>query len=349
MRFLNAEFSPRELRALLGPAAHALRRPERLANQAAAAASMLTLRTRVRGLPWAVQVEPSAACNLRCPMCASVLPDARRPALLDMALFSRLLADVGYRALILSLWNWGEPLLHPDLPAMVAAGAERGLLTALTTNGLLLDEERSEALIRAGLVLMTVSLDGADAATYQAVHGSDEFGRVTANLARFLAVRTRLGSRLPLVELKMVLTRDTENDMPAFHRLSRELGADRVRFRRLVWAHDANLERLAPQRAELRRPHGIVPSRFRVPCDRPWMSTVVLAGGEVVPCCADTKGEFVMGHLGDPGGLPALWNGPRYREFRRRLLTDPRGISICATCPAASFQGDTWDGPERLG
>lgn len=349
MRFLNAEFSPRELRALLGPATRTLRRPRRLANQAAAAASMAAMREHVRGLPWAVQVEPSTACNLRCPMCALVLPDARPATLLDMDLYRRLLADVGSRALILSLWNWGEPLLHPQLGDMVALGAQHGLLTALTTNALLLDEARSEELIHAGLVLMTVSLDATDAATYRAVHGSADFERVTRNVSRFLAVRDRLGSRLPLVELKMVLTRDTEAQMPAFQKLSQELGADRVRFRQLVWAHDAGLERLAPRRPDLRRSHGITPTRLRVPCNRPWMSTVVLAGGEVVPCCADTKGEFVMGHLDDPGGLPAIWNGPRYREFRRRLIQDPRGISICATCPAASFQGDTYDGPEGAG
>jgi MoaA/NifB/PqqE/SkfB family radical SAM enzyme len=347
LRFLNAEFAPRELAALARPVGRALLDPRRIGHQAAATVAMLALRERAGALPWAIQVEPSSTCDLRCPMCALVLPEARPPVLLDLGVYRRVLDEVRHSALLLSLWNWGEPLLHPGIAAMVADATAARIPTALTTNGLRLDETVGEALIRAGLTLLTVSVDAADAATYRAVHGRDAFAEVTARVARFTALRARLGARRPLVELKLVLTRDTEDQMAAFQDLARHLGADRVRFRQLVWAHDAGLEaRMAPRRADLRRPHGIVPTRGRVPCSRPWMSAVVLAGGEVVPCCADTAGRFAMGRVTDPGGLRAIWNGAPYRAFRRRLLRDPRSIPICATCPAASFRGDTYFGPE---
>src|SRR5262245_13157557 len=62
----------------------------------------------------------------------------------------------------------GEPLLRRDLPVLVQMLAELPGLQdlALTTNGLLLAEQ-AEALARAGLRRVTVSLDALDTPTFQ--------------------------------------------------------------------------------------------------------------------------------------------------------------------------------------
>lgn len=75
-------------------------------------------------------------CNLACPYCfARGLADLYPPAL-GRDDFARLLAwleayPVGGVALL-----GGEPTLHPDLPMMLTALHERGIMTALFTNGL---------------------------------------------------------------------------------------------------------------------------------------------------------------------------------------------------------------------
>jgi hypothetical protein len=53
-----------------------------------------------------------------------------------------------------------------------------------------------------------------------------------------------------------------------------------------------------------------------------------------------------MGNVKEPGGFSAIWNNAKYRNFRRKLLEDPQSLSICSTCPSASFRGDTYLYPE---
>ena len=53
----------------------------------------------------------------------------------------------------------GEPLLHPDLDAIIHRIREDGMIATLITNGYLLTRERIERLNRAGLDYLQISID----------------------------------------------------------------------------------------------------------------------------------------------------------------------------------------------
>ena len=55
----------------------------------------------------------------------------------------------------------GEPLLHPDLDAIIARMRKNGILSGMITNGYLLTAERIERLNRAGLEYLQISIDNA--------------------------------------------------------------------------------------------------------------------------------------------------------------------------------------------
>jgi MoaA/NifB/PqqE/SkfB family radical SAM enzyme len=105
-----------------------------------------------------VQVHPSLRCNLRCRHCYSSSGPEERDSL-PVALLREALRDAaveGYRALSVS---GGEPLLYPDLEELLGCARGLGLLTTLTTNGMLLGGGRLE---RLGSLLdfVAISLDG---------------------------------------------------------------------------------------------------------------------------------------------------------------------------------------------
>jgi MoaA/NifB/PqqE/SkfB family radical SAM enzyme len=66
------------------------------------------------------------------------------------------LADLGTTVITLS---GGEPLLHPDLEAVVARIRARGAVAVVLTNGFLLSERRIRQLNRAGLDYLQISID----------------------------------------------------------------------------------------------------------------------------------------------------------------------------------------------
>src|SRR5215213_1461002 len=89
--------------------------------------------------PVLAHVIPMRRCNLACTYC-NEFDDFSKPVPLD-TMFERLdhLADLGTTAITIS---GGEPLLHPDLDAVIAHGRKRGMLIGMITNGYLLTAER---------------------------------------------------------------------------------------------------------------------------------------------------------------------------------------------------------------
>jgi len=118
-------------------------------------------------------------CNFRCVYCMPKEVYGRDHAFLErralltfeeIARLARLFARLGVRTIRLT---GGEPLVRRDVERLVALlHAIPGLELALTTNGALLTQ-KAEALARAGLDRVTVSLDSVDDATFRALNDVD--------------------------------------------------------------------------------------------------------------------------------------------------------------------------------
>jgi MoaA/NifB/PqqE/SkfB family radical SAM enzyme len=99
---------------------------------------------------------PIRRCNLSCAYCNEY--DHVSPPVPLEALHRRIdrLAALGTTVVTIS---GGEPLLHPDLDAVLAHIRRRGMIAGLITNGYLLTAARIEALNRAGLDHLQISID----------------------------------------------------------------------------------------------------------------------------------------------------------------------------------------------
>jgi radical SAM protein with 4Fe4S-binding SPASM domain len=64
------------------------------------------------------------------------------------------------------------------------------------------------------------------------------------------------------------------------------------------------------------------------PCYAPWNSLLMTNDGTVTVCC---RAKTVMGNVRKEG-LSAIWNGPTYQYFRRRVNTDSPPDD-CRGCP----------------
>jgi MoaA/NifB/PqqE/SkfB family radical SAM enzyme len=69
-------------------------------------------------------------------------------------------------------------------------------------------------------------------------------------------------------------------------------------------------------------------------CRRPWDGSVVMANGDVVPCCISTftapRRDIVMGNV-LASSWDEVWNGPAYADQRRRM-TEGEPPPHCARC-----------------
>ncbi len=106
--------------------------------------------------PIVAHIVPIRRCNLACTYC-NEFDDVSKPVPLE-AMLQRIdrLAELGTTVITIS---GGEPLLHPELDAIIRRIRRHGGIATLITNGYLLTPDRIERLNRAGLDHLQISID----------------------------------------------------------------------------------------------------------------------------------------------------------------------------------------------
>ena len=119
-------------------------------------ARMLIRALRFKYQPVNAHLIPIRRCNLSCRYCNEY--DDHSPPIPTDTIFRRVdrLAGLGTGVITIS---GGEPLLHPDLDAIVGHIRRRGAIATLITNGYLLTRDRIQRLNRAGLDHLQLSID----------------------------------------------------------------------------------------------------------------------------------------------------------------------------------------------
>jgi MoaA/NifB/PqqE/SkfB family radical SAM enzyme len=313
--------------------------------------------------PFFVTVDVTRRCNLTCIACYchSPLREARpRDGGEDLApeTFASLLPqlkEMGTRGIVLS--GDGEPLLHPRLPELISLAKDAGFHVMLFSNGTLLDRALIGKLIDSGLDALRVSMWAATredfAGSYPGVNIS-YFDRMVEGItwmAREKAVRR---SATPLLQIHHPIGRGAVRNLGALVDLAVHTRCDGVSFSPMKTAKGEFAERgLTPEmEAEaittLKREKGRLEAaglkhnidetimRYRLgeavwkhaPCYVGWLHTRVKVNGTVQPC---NRCPVAMGDLSQET-FRAIWNGSRYRDFRREWLRAEPGAPPPETC-----------------
>ena len=101
-----------------------------------------------------VYVEITNICNRSCSFCPGTTREKRRMTCEEFRTVAKALVGVTD---YIYFHVMGEPLTHPDLPAMIEYATSLGFKCAITTNGTLLDE-RGDELIASGVYKVNISV-----------------------------------------------------------------------------------------------------------------------------------------------------------------------------------------------
>ena len=225
-------------------------------------------------LPRELQVEVTGSCNLSCRMCLVSYRDRLgRSASLSIERFTALLDDLPSLERI-TLQGLGEPLLAPDLDAMIETAVGRGLEVGFNTNATLLTAERSRRLIATGVSWVHVSVDGATAATFSAIRHGAKLEVVLANLRGLVQARAEAGVAHPRIQVNTVLMRTNAAELVDLVHLAADIGVDRLWVQGL--SHDFTDVEHEPGFVEIRR--WTDEHRVRSGLDAPLAAARVAAG-----------------------------------------------------------------------
>jgi radical SAM protein with 4Fe4S-binding SPASM domain len=360
-RFLKAFRTPPDLRVVAGIGRRAYRRRSWLFDNMSARKSINLLlncggfllgSSRLPTLPSIVKVDISPVCALQCLFCLHADPAGRDKPLLagqtfrrsdrmDSAEFRQLIDGLGGSSLAVSLFYYGDPLVHPNLEELCAIARSAGLNVHLTTHfSYNLSDERIAKLTDCGVTHITVALDGASQEIYGRTRIRGRLDWVVSNLRRLIAHREAKRRSYPVVEVQYIAHHHhPDGEEGRVKAIAEACAADQ--FKRISPSPVDNIvdEDLSPRPA---RSKGLVPR-----CHWPYTSMVVKHDGDVIPCCNHRASQqFVEGGdkrvLGNVFKTPVkeIWNSEAYQAIRR-VVEDPSLLdrdpayrnSFCSGCP----------------
>lgn len=265
----------------------------------------------INDAPLHLDIEPTNACNLECPMCPRtvLLKDENKNSefhigSMGMETFKRIIdeaVDIGVYSVKL---NWlGEPLVHSNIVDMVAYAKEKGIIDVMfNTNGVLLTENISRRLIEAGLDKLFFSFDSPLKEKYEQIRVGAKFEDTLNNIIRFVKIRTEMGRISPLTRVSMVLMESNKGEYDEYVKIFKDI-VDTVAY------------------VEYREPIGHETEETKVyeqgfACSQLWQRMFIAWDGEVVPCCVDSQREMVMGNI-QKDSIKDIWNNQIYSNIRK--------------------------------
>ena len=290
-----------------------------------------------RDWPESIMIEPTTACNLRCPLCPTGNGQLNRPvSFMDFDLYSLIVSEVSGFVSKFVLYGQGEPFLHKQLVDMVSLAKSNNIKTYIATNGHFLQKDDiCEGLIEAGLTSLSISVDGASDDIYRIYRVGGDFLNVIEGVEKFLAIRRMMKSSTPRVQLQFLVFKHNEHEIEDIRRLASRLGVDRLKLKSVQIYSPDQAYRYLPENHNFRRydRNGLLRIRTNqvFTCWHLANQPFITTDGKVLPCCFDKDGYSVMGSL-ESNNLHNIWNCSVYNGFRRQVSLYRRSINICMNC-----------------
>ncbi len=290
------------------------------------------------GMPMTISIEPTTACNLRCPECPSGLRAfTRATGNLKSNFFQQTIDQLSSRLTWLIFYFQGEPYINPEFLDMVSYARKKGIYTITSTNGHFLNVENARKTIESGLNRLIISVDGTTQEVYEQYRKEGTLEKVLEGARNIVKWKHQLKSNTPHIIIQFLVVRPNEHQIPDIYRLAKEIGVDEVKLKTAQVYDYANGNPLIPINETYARYAKQSDGTYQVKnkllnhCWKLWHACVITWDGIVVPCCFDKDATHRLGSLREKS-FKEIWQNGSYTKFRTQLLKGRETIDICTNC-----------------
>jgi len=290
------------------------------------------------GMPMTVSIEPTTACNLKCPECPSGLRAFSRPTgNLKIDFFRKTIDELYSNLLYLIFYFQGEPYINPKFLDMVKYAHDKGIYTITSTNGHFLNSANARKTIESGLDRMIISVDGTTQETYENYRIGGRLDVVLQGARNMVAMKKEMNSKTPHLIFQFLVVKPNEHQIDEIYELAEEIGIDEVKLKTAqVYDYEGGNELIPTiekysRYAQQKNGQYKIKNNLSNECWKLWHACVITWDGTVVPCCFDKDATHKLGDLKDTS-FATLWQGEAYQKFRSDLLRGRDKIDICTNC-----------------
>lgn len=283
---------------------------------------------RLSNLPSAAAIEVTNLCNFNCVICSRRYSE-RPLGTMNMQLFTKIVEQIKHSTRFMWLHLLGEPLLNPEIFEMIAFCKKNKLKVGLSTNAMLLSQDKSEKLLNSGLDSCILAFDGVNKETYEKVRVGGVYEQVEENIINFLALKKKMKACKPWTVIQTVEINLTQNELDDFKNKWRYANVNEI----LIRKYSTSAGQIGDKDIVAQPKHRYLSEQKtnRPPCFLLWNSAVIFWNGEVSVCCHDcVNGKLVFGDL-KKESLKDIWNSPKIVALRRQHVLR-QFSSICQDC-----------------
>lgn len=231
----------------------------------------------------------------------------------------------------------GEPFLNKEAYHMISCAKEKGIFVSACTNGHFLNADR---LLESKIDEINFQVGGVTQATHEIYRIGGNLSKTLENMKEIIRKKKEGNGKFKThITLGFIVMRHNEEQIKEIQKIGKQIGVDEVQIiNPCVRTIEQAREMLPADRTywiydepALREGMLVHKGRPRNKCWWLWHSTVITWNGDVLPCCRDPQGEYVMGNIFH-SELKEIWNNSNYVLFRKKVLRDQLSIPMCNLC-----------------
>jgi len=300
--------------------------------------SKILKKNYVWGMPFIVNVEPTVACNLKCPQCITGMGLIKRDNFsMNYQMYQQIIGELGDKLWYLLLYNQGEPFLHKELIEFIEFAKKKRIYVTTSTNGHFFENVESvEKVVKSGLDSIIISLDGADKSTYEKYRQNGDFDKVLKGVELLSECKKKLHSNTPKIFIQFLVMKHNEHQLVKIKRLIKKLGVKNLLVKTFQIEDKNKAFSFLPVEKKYNRYKNKtnelnLKNNVSKGCARLWYSSVILSDGRIVPCCFDKNGKYSFGNISDKS-IKEIWTSNEYKKFRSEISQNRGDFEICRNC-----------------
>lgn len=303
--------------------------------------------------PVIYNIETTNACNMRCGMCPRTTMMTRPIETLDMETYRKVVdqlkpwnenqwenwesfAEKNYGILknemsennfflyiipkVITLHGYGDPLLDPYIVERVRLLTERDVPSYFSCNPANIDIEKTIEIFKNGLNYIKYSIESTSDQRHKEIRGTaSNFTSSYKKILQLLDIKKKKKYKTTIVITMINLNKS--NQLEEWERLKekfKELDVyTYLKSQDQLWYEDAGQQTKSIHWTEF--------------CQMPWSSMTIKSNGEAAMCQEDYDNEIILGDARKES-LYDIWNGKKYRKFRKDHFELTPGIKCIEQC-----------------
>lgn len=275
--------------------------------------------------PLNIYIELVSDCNLKCTFCVRYrkrwkekIPNIFSGKMLGIDNFKRII-DEGCEHGLPAIWVGasGEALLEKNFTEMMEYAQRKGIIdNILITNGTLLNKGTIDKLLNIPITRINISIDAFRAETYKKLRGGN-YKKLHKMVNYLITQKEKLNIEMPVIRVTFVDTAENtlEKDEFISYWNSRKVVVDIQKLHNFDYNPDDYPEN----------------KDRKINCSFPWRTLMVLANGDVLPCCSFySVGEHNLGNINDTS-IEKIWTSQKLNDLRKSL-TNGNYTNRCKLC-----------------